>query len=91
MRLSSWNIHKRIGGHDRRDSLTRIIDSIEAANPDLVCLREVDRRVRRSRLDDQPRLHLPVDPEPILGSGHPEFVRGCLWFAPLSVAEAATP
>jgi hypothetical protein len=35
-------------------------------------------------------LHLLVDPEPILGSGHPEFVRGCLWFAPLSVAEAAT-
>ncbi len=56
MRLLSWNIHKGIGGGDRRDSLARIIDCIEAENPDLVCLQEVDRLVRRSRFDDQPRL-----------------------------------
>ena len=56
MRLLSWNIHKGIGGRDRRYSLTRIIDVIEAENPDLVCLQEVDRLVRRSRFDDQPRL-----------------------------------
>jgi endonuclease/exonuclease/phosphatase family metal-dependent hydrolase len=56
MRLLSWNIHKGIGGRDRRYSLTRIIDCIEAENPDLVCLQEVDRLVRRSRFDDQPRL-----------------------------------
>ncbi|NCA12152.1 endonuclease, partial [bacterium] len=59
MRLLSWNIHKGIGGRDRRYSLGRIIDCIAAENPDIVCLQEVDRlvrRVRRSRFDDQPRL-----------------------------------
>ena len=56
MRLLSWNIHKGIGGRDRRYSLDRIIDCIEAENPDLICLQEVDRLVRRSRHDDQPRL-----------------------------------
>jgi len=56
MRLLSWNIHKGIGGRDRRYSLERIIDTIEAENPDLMCLQEVDRLVRRSRHDDQPRL-----------------------------------
>ncbi|MFM7034349.1 MAG: endonuclease/exonuclease/phosphatase family protein [Planctomycetia bacterium] len=56
MRLLSWNIHKGIGGRDRRYSLTRIIDTIESENPDIICLQEVDRLVRRSRFDDQPRL-----------------------------------
>lgn len=56
MRLLSWNIHKGIGGRDRRYSLGRVIDVLEAENPDLVCLQEVDRLVRRSRFDDQPRL-----------------------------------
>ena len=56
MRLLSWNIHKGIGGRDRRYVLRRIIDCIEAENPDLVCLQEVDRLVRRSGYDDQPRV-----------------------------------
>jgi endonuclease/exonuclease/phosphatase family metal-dependent hydrolase len=56
MRLMSWNIHKGIGGRDRRYSLARIVDCIEAENPDLICLQEVDRHVGRSRHDDQPRL-----------------------------------
>jgi len=56
MRLLSWNIHKGIGGRDRRYALHRIIDCIEAENPDLICLQEVDRLVRRSRFDDQHRL-----------------------------------
>jgi len=56
MRLLSWNIHKGIGGRDRRYSLARIIDCIEAENPDVICLQEVDRHVGRSRYDDQPRL-----------------------------------
>ena len=30
MRLLSWNIHKGIGGRDRRYALRRIIDCIEA-------------------------------------------------------------
>ncbi|MFM7076898.1 MAG: endonuclease/exonuclease/phosphatase family protein [Planctomycetaceae bacterium] len=56
MRLLSWNIHKGIGGRDRLYRLGRVIDCIEAENPDIVCLQEVDRLVRRSRHDDQPRL-----------------------------------
>ena len=56
MRLLSWNIHKGIGGRDRRYSLQRIIDVIDHEQPDLVCLQEVDRLVRRSGYDDQPRL-----------------------------------
>ena len=56
MRLLSWNIHKGIGGRDRRYSLDRIIACIEAENPDIICLQEVDRIVRRSQFDDQPRL-----------------------------------
>ena len=45
MRLLSWNIHKGIGGRDRRYSLQRIIDCIDHEHPDLVCLQEVDRLV----------------------------------------------
>jgi hypothetical protein len=30
-------------------------------------------------------MHLLGDPQPVLGSGQSEFVRGCCWFAPLSV------
>lgn len=56
MRVLSYNMHKGIGGRDRRYHLARIIDVIDAENPDLVCLQEVDRHVPRSRFDDQPRL-----------------------------------
>jgi endonuclease/exonuclease/phosphatase family metal-dependent hydrolase len=56
VRLLSWNIHKGIGGRDRRYSLDRIIACIEAENPDVICLQEVDRLVPRSRRVDQPRL-----------------------------------
>ena len=55
MRLLSYNIHKGIGGRDRRYRLERIIRVIEDENPDLICLQEVDRHVRRTRHDDQPR------------------------------------
>lgn len=34
-------------------------------------------------------MHLLGDPQPVLGSGQTEFVRGCCWFAPLTVTEAA--
>ena len=55
MRLLSYNIHKGIGGRDRRYRIERVIDVIASENPDLVCLQEVDRHVRRTRYDDQPR------------------------------------
>jgi endonuclease/exonuclease/phosphatase family metal-dependent hydrolase len=54
MRLLSYNIHKGIGGRDRRYRIERVVDVIESENPDLVCLQEVDRHVRRTRHDDQP-------------------------------------
>jgi endonuclease/exonuclease/phosphatase family metal-dependent hydrolase len=54
MRLISYNIHKGIGGRDRRYRLERIIAVIERENPDLICLQEVDRNVKRTRHDDQP-------------------------------------
>ena len=54
MRLLSYNIHKGIGGRDRRYRLERIIEVIDAENPDIICLQEVDRHVRRSSFDDQP-------------------------------------
>lgn len=34
-------------------------------------------------------MHLLSDPEPVLGSGRPELVRGAIWFAPLAVREGA--
>jgi len=34
-------------------------------------------------------IHLLGDPQPVLGSGQSELVRGCCWFAPLSVAGAS--
>lgn len=56
MRVLSYNIHKGIGGRDRRYRLQRIIDVIASESPDFVCLQEVDRNVRRSKFDDQPAL-----------------------------------
>jgi endonuclease/exonuclease/phosphatase family metal-dependent hydrolase len=56
MRLVSYNIHKGIGGRDRRYDLGRILGVLEHENPDILCLQEVDRHVRRSRYDDQPRI-----------------------------------
>ena len=32
-------------------------------------------------------MHLLGDPQPVLGNGQSDFVRGCCWFAPLAVAE----
>jgi endonuclease/exonuclease/phosphatase family metal-dependent hydrolase len=56
VRLLSYNIHKGIGGRDRRYRLQRIIEAIQAEAPDIVCLQEVDRNVSRSRFDNQPAL-----------------------------------
>jgi endonuclease/exonuclease/phosphatase family metal-dependent hydrolase len=53
MRVLSYNIHKGIGGRDRRYRFERIVRVIEEESPDLVCLQEVARNSRRSRYDDQ--------------------------------------
>ena len=55
MRLLSYNIHKGIGGRDRRYDLDRIVRVIEHENTDLICLQEVTRDARRTRRDDQPQ------------------------------------
>lgn len=56
MRALSYNIHKGIGGRDRRYDLDRIVRTIEHENPDIVCLQEVTRDARRTLRDDQPKL-----------------------------------
>ena len=53
IRILTWNIHKGIGGVDRRYSLDRIIESIRHYNPDIAMLQEVDDGVPRSRLHRQ--------------------------------------
>jgi endonuclease/exonuclease/phosphatase family metal-dependent hydrolase len=56
MRLLTYNIHKGVGGSDRRYHLGRVIEVIRAEGPDLVCLQEVDWNVPRSDYHDQPAL-----------------------------------
>ncbi len=56
MRLLSYNIHKGIGGSDRRYRLERIIHVIKEEAPDLICLQEVDHNVSRTKYHNQPEL-----------------------------------
>ena len=56
MRLVSYNIHKGVGGSDRRYRLERIVEVLRGEQADLVCLQEVDQNVHRSRFDDQPAI-----------------------------------
>ena len=49
MRLLSWNVHKGIGGIDRRYELWRIAAVILHHEPDVLLLQEVDDRVPRTR------------------------------------------
>jgi len=55
-RLLTYNIHKGIGGADRRYRLKRIIEVLEHCQPDIALLQEVDDGVPRSRLDRQVEL-----------------------------------
>jgi endonuclease/exonuclease/phosphatase family metal-dependent hydrolase len=56
MRLLSYNIHKGIGGNDRRYRLERVCHVIEHENPDLILLQEVTRDAPNCGRDDQPCL-----------------------------------
>jgi endonuclease/exonuclease/phosphatase family metal-dependent hydrolase len=56
MRLLSYNIHKGIGGVDRRYVLDRVARVIEQENPDIICLQEVTFHAHRTRYHDQPDL-----------------------------------
>lgn len=53
LRLLSWNIHKAIGGVDRRCSLERVAAVASHYRPDVLTLQEVDDGVPRSRGVDQ--------------------------------------
>jgi endonuclease/exonuclease/phosphatase family metal-dependent hydrolase len=52
-RLLSYNIHKGIGGVDRRYDLERIVETINHYQPDVALLQEVDSGVPRSRHHSQ--------------------------------------
>jgi endonuclease/exonuclease/phosphatase family metal-dependent hydrolase len=56
LRLMTYNIHKGIGGVDRRYRPERIIETIAHCGPDIVLLQEVDDGVPRSRHHKQVHL-----------------------------------
>ncbi len=53
LRVMSWNMHKGVGGLDRRYDLARTIAVIKHYNPDIVLLQEVAQGVRKLRQQDQ--------------------------------------
>lgn len=53
MRLVSYNIHKGIGGTDRRYDLDRIIEVLIALEADVLCLQEVTIDLPRTSRHDQ--------------------------------------
>lgn len=53
LRLLTYNIHKCIGGIDRRYEPERVRDTIAHYDPDVVLLQEVDHRAKRSQGDRQ--------------------------------------
>lgn len=52
-RLLTYNIHKGIGGVDRRYRPERIVEVVAHYEPDVVCLQEVDEGVKRSEFHAQ--------------------------------------
>ena len=55
-RVMTYNIHKGIGGVDRRYRPERVIEAIAHCKPDIVFLQEVDDGVPRSRNHKQVNL-----------------------------------
>jgi endonuclease/exonuclease/phosphatase family metal-dependent hydrolase len=53
MRLVTYNIHKGIGGNDRRYNLERIIDVLTELEADFLCLQEVTLDLPRTSRHDQ--------------------------------------
>ena len=56
MRLVTYNIHKGIGGSDRRYNLERIIEVLNEINADVICLQEVTVDLPRTKGHDQARI-----------------------------------
>ena len=53
-RVVTWNIHKGIGGADRRYRLERIVEVLKSLEPDVALLQEVAEDMPRSKFHDQP-------------------------------------
>jgi endonuclease/exonuclease/phosphatase family metal-dependent hydrolase len=53
LRILTYNIHKCIGGVDRRYRPERVTETISHYEPDVVCLQEVDNEAKRSKLHKQ--------------------------------------
>ncbi len=56
LRVVTWNIHKCIGGLDRRYDLARTVATLSHYAPDVALLQEVDAGARRSNGDQQVEL-----------------------------------
>jgi endonuclease/exonuclease/phosphatase family metal-dependent hydrolase len=56
MRVMTYNIHRAVGPRDGKYDPQRVIDVIEAHNPDIVCLQEVAHKTKQVRHDDQPTM-----------------------------------
>jgi len=64
LRVVTWNIHKGIGGVDRRYRIDRIINLLRDEAPDVALLQEVSEDMPRSHFHDQAELlskalHMP--------------------------------
>lgn len=56
MRVMSYNIHRGVGARDGKYRPQRVIDVIEAHNPDIICLQEVAHKTKQVSYDNQPAL-----------------------------------
>lgn len=74
LKLVTWNIHKGIGGADRRYDFGRILGVLDRLAPDLICLQEVAVDLPSARHHDQPKLL--ADYFPTL---HPFFQQTVHW------------
>jgi endonuclease/exonuclease/phosphatase family metal-dependent hydrolase len=76
LRVMSWNIHKGVGGSDRRYDLRRVLDVLSHYAPDILLLQEVAQGIPSLRSDDQ--VELLIGWTGLHAAFHPEheFTRG---------------
>lgn len=70
LRLVTYNIHKGIGGVDRRYRLDRVAETLRHCQPDIALLQEVDDGVPRSRHERQVDLLAEAAGLPFLAYQH---------------------
>ena len=90
LRVISWNIHKGIGGADRRYRLDRVIDLIKHVKPDIALLQEVAEGWPQARFEVQiDELRDALDmPHVAFGPEH-RFTKGGYGNATAAVGSAA--